>query len=328
MSDLVTASWDWGSFWENFIASGGGVLLALYVVQIAFALIGTISSIVGLIRGITNKQTMAIALGGIGIGCMILGLFFFSIVFWTAGMICGLMACKRSKQPRMLSYEEFKQRKAMMQDPEYVEYMRTVHGVEDTSGMTAEQKFDRRVAANPLIGLSEAEFSRLNLKAKHGMLSPAEQQMYNDYIQASMRKNGGEVKPPMSDGKLGAIVLVVIVIGLVLWFGFNSASQNGMFDHLSNAPMSETASEYVTEISVWSTDETGNPSMTTKYTAVDQNGHIIDEYDVYDTPEEVPEPEWHKSSNGKWHKSPNGKQIVEDLGNGTILMYGDMPISD
>lgn len=318
MSDLVTASWDWGSFWENFMASGGGVLLALYVVQIAFALIGAISSIVGLIRGITNKQTTAIALGGIGIGCMILGLFFFGIVLWTAGMICGLMACKRSKQPRMLSYEEFKQRKAMMQDPEYAEYMRTMHGIEDTGGMTAEQKFDRRVAANPLIGLSEAEFSRLNLKAKHGTLSPAEQQMYNDYIQASMKKNGGEVKPPMSDGKLGAIVLVVIVIGLVLWFGFNSASQNGMFDHLSNAPMSETVSEYVTEISVWSTDETGNPSMTTKYTAVDQNGHIIDEHDVYDTPEEVPEPEWHESS--------NGKQTIEDLGNGTILMYGDMPI--
>lgn len=318
MSDLVTASWDYGSFWENFMASGGGVLLALYVVQIAFALIGAISSIVGLIRGITNKQTTAIALGGIGIGCMILGLFFFGIVLWTAGMICGLMACKRSKQPRMLSYEEFKQRKAMMQDPEYAEYMRTMHGIEDTGGMTAEQKFDRRVAANPLIGLSEAEFSRLNLKAKHGTLSPAEQQMYNDYIQASMKKNGGEVKPPMSDGKLGAIVLVVIAIGLVLWFGFNSASQNGMFDHLSNAPMSETVSEYVTEISVWSTDETGNPSMTTKYTAVDQNGHIIDENDVYDTPEEVPEPEWHESS--------NGKQTIEDLGNGTILMHGSLGV--
>ncbi len=318
MSDLVTASWDYGSFWENFMASGGGVLLALYVVQIAFALIGAISSIVGLIRGITNKQTTAIALGGIGIGCMILGLFFFGIVLWTAGMICGLMACKRSKQPRMLSYEEFKQRKAMMQDPEYAEYMRTMHGIEDTGGMTAEQKFDRRVAANPLIGLSEAEFSRLNLKAKHGTLSPAEQQMDNDYIQASMKKNGGEVKPPMSDGKLGAIVLVVIAIGLVLWFGFNSASQNGMFDHLSNAPMSETVSEYVTEISVWSTDETGNPSMTTKYTAVDQNGHIIDENDVYDTPEEVPEPEWHESS--------NGEQTIEDLGNGTILMYGSLGV--
>ena len=69
--------------------------------------------------------------------------------------------------------------------------------------------------------------------------------------------------------------------------------------------MSETVSEYVTEISVWSTDETGIPSMTTKYTAVDQNGHIIDEHDVYDTPE-----------------------TIEDLGNGTILMHGDMPISD
>ena len=132
------------------------------------------------------------------------------------------MACKRSKQPRTLTYEEFKQRKAMMQDPEYAEYMRMAHGVEDTSGMTAEQKFDRSVAANPFIGLSEAEFSRLNLKAKHGTMSPAEQQMYNDYIQASMRKNGGEVKPPMSDGKLGAIVLGVIVVAVLLWVAFGS----------------------------------------------------------------------------------------------------------
>lgn len=236
MSDLVTASWDWDAFMRGFMASGGGVLLALYVVQIAFALIGAISSIVGLIRGITNKQTTAIALGGIGIGCMILGLFFFGIVLWTAGMICGLMACKRSKQPRMLSYEEFKQRKAMMQDPEYAEYMRMVHGVEDTSGMTAEQKFDRSVEATSHAGVrgvqaaqglslreaDEAEFARLNLKAKHGTMSPAEQQMYNDYIQASMRKNGGEVKPPMSDGKLGAIVLGVIVVAVLLWAAFGS----------------------------------------------------------------------------------------------------------
>ena len=316
MSDLVVATWNWDAFMRGFMASGGSVL----IVVIAFGLVGAIASVVGLVRGVSNRQTTAIALGGVGIGCAIIGLLFFPLGLWTASAVCGLMACKRSKQPRTLTYEEFKQRKAMMQDPEYAEYMRTMHGIEDTGGMTAEQKFDRRVAANPLIGLSEAEFSRLNLKAKHGTLSPAEQQMYNDYIQASMKKNGGEVKPPMSDGKLGAIVLVVIVIGLVLWFGFNSASQNGMFDHLSNAPMSETVSEYVTEISVWSTDETGNTSMTTKYTAVDQNGHIIDEHDVYDTPEEVPEPEWHKSS--------NGKQTIEDLGNGTILMYGDMPISD
>lgn len=53
-------------------------------------------------------------------------------------------------------------------------------------------------------------------------MSPAEQQMYNDYIQASMRKNGGEVKPPMSDGKLGAIVLGVIVVAVLLWAAFGS----------------------------------------------------------------------------------------------------------
>ena len=211
---------NWGSFWNYFMASGGSVLIVLIV----FGFVGAIASVIGLVRGISNRQTTAIALGGVGIGCAIIGLLFFPLGLWTASVICGLMACKKSKQPRTLSYEEFKQRKAMMQDPEYAEYMRTVHGIEDTSGMTAEQKFDRRVAANPLIGLSEAEFARLNLKAKHGTLSPAEQQMYNDYIQASMRKHGGEVKPPMSDGKLGAIVLRVIVVAILLWVVFGSMS--------------------------------------------------------------------------------------------------------
>lgn len=218
MSDLVVATWNWDAFMRTFMASGGSVL----IVVIAFGLVGAIASVVGLVRGVSNRQTTAIALGGVGIGCAIIGLFFFSLGFWAASTVCGLMACKRSKQPRTLTYEEFKQRKAMMQDPEYAEYMRMVHGVENTSGMTVEQKFDRSVAANPLIGLSEAEFARLNLKAKHGTMSPAEQQMYNDYIQASMRKNGGEVKPPMSDGKLGAIVLGVIVVAVLLWAAFGS----------------------------------------------------------------------------------------------------------
>lgn len=226
MSNLVVATWDWSAFPRFFMASGGSVL----IVVIAFGLIGAIASVIGLVRGISNRQTTAIALGGVGIGCALIGILFFPLGLWTASVICGLMACSRSKQSRMLSYEEFKQRKAMMQDPEYAEYMRVVHGVEDTSGMTVEQKFDRRVAANPLIGLSAAEFSRLNLKAKHGSLSPAEQQMYNDYIQSSMRKNGGEVKPPMSDGKLGAIVLGAVVVAILVWVvasGSMSSQLNG-----------------------------------------------------------------------------------------------------
>ena len=55
MSDLVVATWNWDAFMKSFMASGGGVLLALYITQIAFGLIGAVSSIVGLIRGITNK---------------------------------------------------------------------------------------------------------------------------------------------------------------------------------------------------------------------------------------------------------------------------------
>ena len=188
MSDLVVATWNWDAFMRGFMASGGSVL----IVVIAFGLVGAIASVVGLVRGVSNRQTTAIALGGVGIGCAIIGLLFFPLGLWTASAVCGLMACKRSKQPRTLTYEEFKQRKAMIQDPEYAEYMRMVHGVEDTSGMTAEQKFDRSVAANPLIGLSEAEFARLNLKAKHGTMSPAEQQMAATLQEALAHCIGGE----------------------------------------------------------------------------------------------------------------------------------------
>lgn len=221
------------------VAGAAGLMLVAYVVLIAVGLIGAICSIIGLVRGISSRNTTVIAVGGVGVGCAVLGVFVFTIVFWIAGFVCGTMACRLSKQQRVLSFEEFKQQKAMLEDPEYAEYMRNVHGVEDVSGMTLEQKFDRDVAANPVLGLSEAQFARLSLKAKHGTLTPAEQQMYNDYVRASMQKHGGKVKPPMSDGKLGAIVLVVLVVLAVCAFAFGSAANNGMFDHLEGAPVFE-----------------------------------------------------------------------------------------
>ena len=221
------------------VAGATGLMLAAYVALITVGIIGAVCSIIGLVRGISSRNTTAIAVGGIGVGCAVLGVFVFTIVFWIAGFVCGTMACRLSKQQRVLSFEEFKQQKAMLEDPEYAEYMRTVHGIEDASGMTLEQKFDRDVAANPVLGLSEAQFARLSLKAKHGTLTPAEQQMYNDYVRASMQKHGGKVKPPMSDGKLGAIVLIVLAVLAVCVFAFGSAANNGMFDHLEGAPVFE-----------------------------------------------------------------------------------------
>ena len=110
-----------------------GLILAVYIALIAAGIIGAICSIIGLVRGITNHNTTAIAVGGVGVGCAVLGLFVLPIVFWIACFVCGTMACQLSKQQHVLSYEEFKRQKAMMQDPEYAEYMRNVHGVEDAS---------------------------------------------------------------------------------------------------------------------------------------------------------------------------------------------------
>lgn len=199
------------------VAAGTTGLVFVFVL-IMVGIIGAVCSIVGLVRGISSRNTTAIALGGIGVGCAVLGVFVFRVVFWIAGLICGAMACQLSEQPRELSFEEYKQQKAMLEDPEYAEYMRNVHGVEDVSGMTLEQKFGRDAAANPVPVDSEAQFARLSLKAKHGTLTPAEQQMYNDYVQASMQKRGGEVKQPMSGGKVFAIVLIVLVVFVVCVF--------------------------------------------------------------------------------------------------------------
>lgn len=199
------------------VAAGTTGLMLVFVLGMV-AIIGAVCSIVGLVRGISSRNTTAIAVGGIGIGCAVLGVFVFRVVFWIAALICGAMACQLSEQPRELSFEEYKQQKAMLEDPEYAEYIRNVHGVEDVSGMTLEQKFDRDAAVNPVPVDSEAQFARLSLKAKHGTLTPAEQQMYSNYVQASMQKRGDRVEQPMSGGKVFAIVLVVIVVLAVCIF--------------------------------------------------------------------------------------------------------------
>lgn len=116
------------------VAGATGLMLVAYVVLITAGITGAICSIIGLVRGISNRNTTAIALGGVGVGCAVLGVFVFRIAFWIAGFLCGTMACKLSTQPHVLSFEEYKQQKAMLEDPEYAEYMRNVHGVEDASG--------------------------------------------------------------------------------------------------------------------------------------------------------------------------------------------------
>lgn len=201
------------------VAAGTTGLVLVFVLGMV-GIIGAVCSIIGLVRGISNRNTTAIALGGIGIGCAVLSIFVFPLVFRIAGLICGVMACQLSEQPRVPSFEEYKQQKAMLEDPEYAEYMRNVHGVEDVSGMILGQKIDRDVAANPVPVDSEAQFARLSLKAKHGTLTPAEQQMYNDYVRANMQKHDDSV----SAGKLFAIVLVVVVVLAVCAFAFGSST--------------------------------------------------------------------------------------------------------
>lgn len=201
------------------VAAGTTGLVLVFVLGMV-GIIGAVCSIIGLVRGISNRNTTAIALGGIGIGCAVLSIFVFPIVFRIAGLICGAMACQLSEQPRELSFEEYKQQKAMLEDPEYAEYMRDVHGVEDVSGMILGQKIDRDAAANPVPVDSEAQLARLSLKAKHGTLTPAEQRMYNDYVRASMQKHDDSV----SAGKLFAIVLVVVVVLAVCAFAFGSST--------------------------------------------------------------------------------------------------------
>ena len=117
----------------SFVAGATGVLLVAYVVLITVGITGAVCSIIGLVRGVSSRNATAVALGGIGFGCAVFGVFVFRIVLWIAGLACGAMACQLATQPHVLSFEEYKQQKAMLEDPEYAEYMRNVHGVEDAS---------------------------------------------------------------------------------------------------------------------------------------------------------------------------------------------------
>lgn len=195
------------------VAAGTTGLVLVFVLGMV-GIIGAVCSIIGLVRGISNRNTTAIALGGIGVGCAVLSIFVFPIVFRIASLICGAMACQLSEQPRELSFEEYKRQKAMLEDPEYAEYMRNVHGVEDVSGMILGQKIDRDAAANLVPVDSEAQFARLSLKAKHGTLTPVEQRIYNDYVRANMQKHDDSV----SGLKVFAIVLIVFLVFVVCVF--------------------------------------------------------------------------------------------------------------
>lgn len=121
------------------VAGATGLMLVAYVVLITVGITGAICSIIGLVRGISSRNTTAIAFGGVGVGCAVLGVFVFPIVFWIAGFLCGTMACQLSTQPHVPSFEEYKQQKAMLEDPEYAEYMRNVHGVEAKHGGKVKQ---------------------------------------------------------------------------------------------------------------------------------------------------------------------------------------------
>lgn len=92
----------------NVVAGATGLMLVAYVVLITVGITGAICSIIGLVRGISSRNTTAIAFGGVGVGCAVLGVFVFPIVFWIAGFLCGTMACKLSTQPHVLSFEEYK----------------------------------------------------------------------------------------------------------------------------------------------------------------------------------------------------------------------------
>lgn len=123
----------------SFVAGATGVLLVAYVVLITVGIAGAVCSIIGLVRGVSSRNTTAVALGGIGFGCAVFGVFVFRIVLWIAGLACGAMACQLSTQPHVPSFEEYKQQKAMLEDPEYAEYMRNVHGVEAKHGGKVKQ---------------------------------------------------------------------------------------------------------------------------------------------------------------------------------------------
>lgn len=64
----------------NVVAGATGLMLVAYVVLITVGITGAICSIIGLVRGISSRNTTAIAFGGVGVGCAVLGVFVFPML--------------------------------------------------------------------------------------------------------------------------------------------------------------------------------------------------------------------------------------------------------
>ena len=101
-----------------------GLILAVYIALIAAGIIGAICSIIGLVRGITNHDATASAVGGVECWvCCTWHLCFAHCVLDCVFCLTGRWHAGCRSRQHVLSYEEFKRQKAVMQDPEYAEYM-------------------------------------------------------------------------------------------------------------------------------------------------------------------------------------------------------------
>lgn len=213
------------------------MMLLIFIAVVVGSIIAAIVSIYALIQGIIRHNTTVIALSGVGLGLLLIGIFTIPLLFCTAGLFCGLMAFSMlKKQPRM-TYEEFKRQKTLMNDSDYVEYLALMGKMPVTESDAISANRDdavRGVVVDSDVTLSAEEISCLSLKAKHGGLTPEEQQLYFRYINSHNMLDSIPTQAPRTRDTTSRVVLFV-VIGFIVFcaIALLVAISSGMFSHLS-----------------------------------------------------------------------------------------------
>lgn len=212
------------------------MMLLIFIAVVVGSIIAAIVSIYALIQGIIRHNTTVIALSGVGLGLLLIGIFTIPLLFCTAGLFCGLMAFSMlKKQPRM-TYEEFKRQKTLMNDPDYVEYLALMGKmpVTESDAISANRNDAvRGVVVDSGVTLSAEEISRLSLKAKHGGLTPEEQQLYFRYINSHNTLDS--IPTQATRVRNTSRVVLFVVIGFIVFcaIALFVAISSGMFSHLS-----------------------------------------------------------------------------------------------
>lgn len=81
---------------DTLLALTGGLIVVAIIFYLVLC-VGAVFSIIGLVRGIKANNKTVIILSGVGVGCCIIGaLGVLTPIFAIGGLVCGIIAFKKS----------------------------------------------------------------------------------------------------------------------------------------------------------------------------------------------------------------------------------------